>query len=67
MVLNHLINSHISNIIVFICSDDYPVYVSTQQNETHDNDNFQLTAGIDTLLLLGVLCENGMCLFQNGL
>ena len=41
-------------------SADYPVYVSTQQNETFDNENFQLRAGTDTLLLPGVLCENGM-------
>ena len=41
-----------------ICSGS-PVYVSTQQNGTNDNDNFQLTSGDDTLLLHGVLCENG--------
>ena len=33
-----------------------PVYVST---ETNDTDNFQLTTGDDSLLLHGVLCENG--------
>ena len=42
------------------CSDDYPVYVFTQQNGIFDNDHFQLRAGSDTLLLPGVLCENGM-------
>ena len=33
-----------------------PVYVSTETNGT---DNFQLTTGGDSLLLYGVLCENG--------
>ena len=37
----------------------HPVYVSTQQNGTNDNDNFQFTVGNETLLLHGVLCENG--------
>ena len=41
------------------CSDNYPVYVSTQQSETFDNEYFQLRVGSDTLLLPGVLCENG--------
>ena len=36
------------------------VYVSTQQNETNDNEHFQLRSGSETLLLPGVLCENGM-------
>ena len=35
------------------------MYVSTEQNGVHSNENFQLTAGTDTLLLHGVLCENG--------
>ena len=41
--------------------DDDPVYVSTEINETFDNNHFQLKAGSYTLLLHGVLCENGMC------
>ena len=45
--------------IYLICSGIRLVYVSTQQNGTHDNEYFQLTTGEDTLLLHGVLCENG--------
>ena len=41
---------------VSISLDISPVYVST---ETNDTDNFQLTAGDDSLLVYGVLCENG--------
>ena len=41
-----------------------PVFVSTQQGLINDNDNFQLTSGNDTLLLHGVLCENGWYLIR---
>ena len=41
---------------VSISLDISPVYVST---ETNDTDNFQLTTGDDSLLVYGVLCENG--------
>ena len=44
-----------------ICSGA-PVFVSTQQGLINDNDNFQLTSGNDTLLLHGVLFENGLYL-----
>lgn len=37
------------------------MYVSTEENGTYDNYNFQLSAGSDELLLHGVLCENGGC------
>ena len=35
------------------CADN-PVYVSTQQHGTYDNENFQLRSGDETLLLHGV-------------
>ena len=45
--------------IPFIGADN-SVYVSTQQNGTFDNENFQLTSGDETLMLHGILCENGL-------
>ena len=45
------------------CADN-PVYVSAQQHATYDNENFQLRSGNETLLLHGVLCENGLYLLS---
>ena len=43
-----------------ICAGASNVFVSTEVNGSNSNDNFALKAAEDGMLLLGVLCENGM-------